>query len=99
MTKDIREIKKSVSRTIEDEKNELLYYHYANDPSLPAKLYRVIYDDFMNCHIGNVSYAEATYKSLYDKWVKECEVRGWQFPEQLMGVDTLDKFKDKFLFK
>ena len=95
MCNNVRDIKKqNTAHTSSISKDELLYLHYTNDPAFNNVLMRAIYNDLYR----HYSSGKDGYQYSYNDWLKVCENNKWKFPEQLEGVDTLEKFKNKFIF-
>ena len=99
MCNNVRDIKnQNEAHTSSISKDELLYLYYTNDPAFDNVLMRAIYND-LYCHYSSgKSIAADWYIYSYNDWLKVCENNKWKFPEQLEGVDTLEKFKNKFIF-
>jgi hypothetical protein len=95
MCNNVRDIKKqNEAHTSSISQDELLYLFYTNDPAFNNVLMRAIYNDLYH----HYSSGKDGYQYSYNDWLKVCENNKWKFPEQLEGVDTLEKFKNKFIF-
>lgn len=94
---------KKLTKQIEDNAtisiDDLLHMWHTKSPDFEKKLeermYRDLKDTFAVYYPPQIP---AAYEGAYERWQQRCEAFGWEFPESLRDLPTVEDFSAKYRF-